>query len=49
MVPVSTAPCRLIGHTADLVPVLIVEGCTSIGKGSYPTLTLDLELYPGQR
>jgi hypothetical protein len=47
MQPVSTAPCRLIGHTADLEPVLIVEDCTSVGKGSYPTLNIDLELYPG--
>ena len=47
MLPVSTVPCRLIGRTADLVPVLIVEGCTSFGQGSYPTMTLDLELYPG--
>ncbi len=47
MLPVSTAPCRLTGHTADLEPVLIVEGCKSVGKGSYPTLNLDLELYPG--
>ncbi len=47
MLSVSTAPCRLIGHTADLTPVLIVEGCTSVGRGSYPTLALDLELYPG--
>ncbi len=47
MLPVSTAPCRLTGHTADLEPVLIMEGCNSVGKGSYPTLNLDLELYPG--
>ena len=47
MLPVSTVPCHLVGHTADLAPVLILDGCNSVGKGSYPTLTLDLELYPG--
>ena len=47
MLPVSAAPCRLTGRTADLAPVLIVDGCSSVGKGSFPTLTLDLELYPG--
>jgi hypothetical protein len=48
MSPVSSAnSCYLTGRSGDLVPVMLLEGCTSPSSGSYPALILDLDLYPG--
>lgn len=47
MQPVKGAPCRLVGRASDITAVMLMEGCGAPGEGPYPSLAVDLNIYPG--
>jgi hypothetical protein len=44
---IGPGSCHLIGSSGGLAPVLVMKGCSMAGLGSYPTLAMDVDLYPG--
>jgi hypothetical protein len=44
---IGAGSCYLTGSSGGLAPVLVMEGCSMSGLGSYPTLAIDIDLYPG--
>jgi len=47
MAPVTSFnTCYLAGRSAEVVPVLVMDGCAA-GSGSYPALIQEIDLYPG--
>ncbi len=44
---ISAGSCHLTGRSEELAPVMVLEGCSKPGSGSYPTLSVVVDLYPG--